>query len=47
MTWTCGGTMSGYCASGIAKIAIRPASVITIEMTKASRGRSMKMFEII
>ena len=39
--------MSGYCASGIAKIAIRPASVITIEMTKASRGRSMKTFEII
>ena len=39
--------MSGNCASGIAKIAIRPASVITIETTKARRGRSMKTFEII
>ena len=35
--------MSGNCATGIAEIAIRPASVITIEMTKASRGRSMKI----
>ena len=39
--------MSGNCASGIAKIAISPASVMTIEMTKASRGRSMKTSEII
>ena len=39
--------MSGYCASGIAKIAIRPATVITIEMTNARRGRSMKMLEIM
>ena len=39
--------MSGNCATGIAAIAMRPASVMTIEMTKASRGRSMKMSEII
>ena len=39
--------MSGYCASGIAKIASRPASVITIEMTNASRGRSMNTLAIM
>ena len=44
---TCGGTISGNCAIGIAVMAMRPASVMTIEMTKASRGRSMKMPEII
>jgi hypothetical protein len=44
---TCGGTMSGNCAIGIAVIAMRPASVMTMAMTKASRGRSMKMPENI
>ena len=39
--------MSGNCAIGIAESAIRPASVMTIEMTMAKRGRSMKMPEII
>ena len=39
--------MSGNCATGIWQIAIRPASVMTIETTKASRGRSMKMPEIM
>ena len=39
--------MSGNCATGIAVIAISPASVMTIETTKASRGRSMKTSEII
>src|SRR6059058_2514794 len=39
--------MSGNCATGMANIARRPASVITIEITKAKRGRSMKMLEII
>ena len=38
--------MSGNCATGIAASAMRPASVMTIEMTKASRGRSMKTSEI-
>ncbi len=40
---TCGGTMSGNCAMGIAKIAMTPARVMTMAMTMASRGRSMKM----
>src|SRR5215472_7622783 len=39
--------MSGNCATGIAAIASMPARVMTIETTKASRGRSMKMSEII
>src|SRR5215470_19510232 len=34
--------MSGNCAMGIAKMAMTPASVMTIAMTMASRGRSMK-----
>jgi len=44
---TCGGTISGNCATGIWKIAMKPASVMTIDTTKASRGRSMKMPEIM
>ncbi len=32
---------------GIAKIAMTPASVMTMAMTMASRGRSMKMSENI
>src|SRR6516162_1497474 len=39
--------MSGNCATGIAWIARMPASVMTIETTNASRGRSMKMSEIM
>src|SRR5207248_1344759 len=39
--------MSGNCATGMAAIARMPASVMTIETTNASRGRSMKMSEII
>ena len=39
--------MSGNWACGMAPIAMMPASVITIEMTKANRGRSMKTLEII
>ena len=34
-------------ATGMAAIASRPASVMMIDTTKASRGRSMKMAEII
>src|SRR5215469_13406925 len=39
-TWTCGGTMSGYCASGMINNDKRPAIVVTRAMTIASRGRS-------
>src|SRR5262249_43392643 len=39
--------MSGYCASGMAYSASRPAIVVTIEMTMARRGRSTKMAESI
>src|SRR5580693_6150280 len=47
VTETCGGTISGNCATGIWKIASRPARVMTIETTKASRGRSMKTPDIM
>src|SRR3954469_8734147 len=39
--------MSGNCACGMAPIAMIPASVMMIEMTKARRGRSMKTLESI
>ena len=39
--------MSGNCAIGIWLSATAPASVMTIEMTDASRGRAMKTSEII
>jgi len=39
--------MSGNCATGIAAIASRPAMVMTIEMTQASRGLSTKIAEIM
>jgi len=38
--------MSGNWATGMLRMAMRPARVMTIEMTKASRGRSTKMAEI-
>src|SRR5579871_4674362 len=38
--------MSGNCATGIRVMAMSPASVMTMEMTKARRGRSMKIAEI-
>src|SRR5690242_1520553 len=47
VTETCGGTMSGYCATGITKIDNIPAIVVTIAMTAASRGRCTKMLESI
>jgi hypothetical protein len=43
VTETCGGTMSGYCASGIVQSVSMPAIVVTMAMTMASRGRSTKM----
>ncbi|MEI8150133.1 MAG: hypothetical protein WCG92_00850 [Hyphomicrobiales bacterium] len=47
VTDICGGTMSGNCAIGICVSAMAPASVMTIEMTTDSLGRSMKMLESI
>src|SRR5438876_7664778 len=39
--------MSGNCATGIAEMAMIPARVMTIAMTKARRGRSTKMADIM
>jgi len=39
--------MSGNCATGSAVSAITPAMVITVETTKASRGRRMNSDEIV
>ncbi len=47
MTRTCGGTMSGNCATGSAVMAMMPAMVMTVEMTNASRGRRMNSDEIV
>src|SRR5580658_9063925 len=47
LTVTCGGTMSGSCATGMRSIDSTPASVMTIAMTIASRGRRIKTAEII
>ena len=38
--------MCGYCETGSARIATSPAITMTIEMTDAKTGRSMKNFEI-
>src|ERR687898_3171776 len=42
---TVGGAMSGYCETGSVALATRPAITMTIAMTPASTGRSMKNFE--
>src|SRR5689334_15962261 len=47
VTETCGGTMSGYCATGITKMDRMPAIVVTMAMTAASRGRWTKTLESI
>ena len=47
VTWTCGGTMSGNCATGMRSSASAPAIVMMIAMTIASRGRSTKTAEIM
>src|ERR1044072_1842116 len=47
VTRTCGGTMSGNCATGRAVMASRPAMVMTVETTKASRGRRMNSDESV
>src|SRR5262245_55514473 len=46
-TCTVGGEIWGYCASGRLTAATAPASVITIEITLAKIGRSMKNREIM
>jgi hypothetical protein len=45
VTETVGGVISGYCAIGNCVTATPPASVITMEMTDARIGRSMKILE--
>src|SRR5258705_8341050 len=47
VTCTWGGTMSGYCASGITNSDSRPAIVVTRAMTMASRGLSTKIADSI
>src|SRR4051812_31611909 len=47
VTETCGGTMSGYCATGITKMDRNPAIVVTMAITAASRGRWTKALESI
>ncbi len=42
VTLICGGMISGNWAIGSARIATRPASTVTIEMTMATIGRRMK-----
>src|SRR5215475_2139575 len=42
VTDTWGGTISGYCATGMLNSVATPAMVVTIAMTIASRGRSTK-----
>src|SRR5215470_9857232 len=41
-----GGTTSGYCATGRETYAIEPRITVTIEMTAAKIGRSMKKREM-
>src|SRR5947208_1973660 len=43
---TCGGAMSGYWATGRKAIDRAPASMITMAMTQAKIGRSMKKRDI-
>src|SRR5262245_11403767 len=42
VTWTVGGVMSGYWATGSRKAATPPTSTMTSEMTQAKIGRSTK-----
>src|SRR5262249_52171228 len=47
VTWTVGGTTSGYWATGKTSSATAPITMVRIAMTLARTGRSMKNFEII
>ena len=42
VTCTTGGAISGYCAMGRARMAAKPANTITIEITNAKIGLSIK-----
>src|SRR4051794_16678602 len=44
LTWTVGGVISGYCATGRMKTAMLPMSVMITEITAAKIGRLMKNF---
>ena len=46
-TCTVGGVMSGYCSTGRPRALTRPKMTVTIAMTLAKIGRSMKKREII
>ena len=46
-TITVGGAMSGYCSTGSVARPIRPPITITMDMTDASTGRSIKCFSVI
>jgi hypothetical protein len=46
-TSTVGGVISGYCAIGNTPTATAPAMTITMEMTLAKMGFSMKNLEIM
>ncbi|MNF01543.1 hypothetical protein D3C80_2005490 [compost metagenome] len=46
VTATCGGRISGYCATGKARNAASPPSRMMMEITMANMGRSMKKREI-
>ena len=43
----CGGAISGYSATGTWKRQSTPAITVTMEITKESFGRSMKILEIM
>ena len=47
LTRTCGGVTLGYCSKGNDFRAIIPTNIITIEITKANLGLSIKNFENI
>src|SRR6516164_10655580 len=47
VTCTCGGTISGYCASGMTNSDTSPAIVVIKAMTMANRGRSTKIADSI
>ena len=47
VTWTVGGVICGYWATGSPMIATAPISMVMIAMTLAKIGRSMKKREIM
>ena len=47
VTWMVGGTISGYCATGKVNRHTSPRMTVTMAMTLAKIGRSMKNSEIM